>query len=117
MATSPLIQAQRITVVGHPSLAPSLTTNSGHRQQAMFGLPGSKGTDGIHYRGAEGSKYLTNSIVEGIKKAAASTAPGTSQPTGWSTQSRRGAATIPATSPATPATQVTTGNRFTVLNC
>ena len=117
VATSPLIQAKRITVVGHPSLAPSLTTNSGHRQQAMFGLPGSKGTDGIHYRGAEGSKYLTNSIVEGIKSAGASTAPGAAQPAGWSTQPRRGAAIIPATIPATPASQATTNNRFTVLNC
>ena len=112
MASSPFTHAQKITVVGHPSLAPSLTSNSSHRQQAMFGRPGSKGTDGIHYRGAEGSKYLTNSIVEGIK----STAPSAPLPTGWRTQLRRGAASIPSTA-SSATSQVSTNNRFMVLNC
>ena len=88
----------------------SLATTTDSQKEAMFGLPTVRGTDGIHYRGAVGSSLLTNSIVEGLT-AASSTA---AQPTGWSTQSRRGAASTPALSTST---QVPTANRFLVLNC
>ena len=99
-------------MVGHPSLA----TTSDSQRQALFGLPASRGTDGIHFRGTEGSNLFTHSIVEGLKAASAEAA---GLPTGWITQGRRGAATIPST--ATPASstsnQIPTYNRFTVLNC
>ena len=114
VATSFFSQAKRIVVVGHPSLA--ITSTS--KEQAMFGSPSGRGADGkrvdgIHFRGAEGSSFVTKSIVEGLK-AAASSCPDDAQPAGWSTQSRRGAASTPAlpTSPPVP-----TANRFLVLNC
>ena len=79
----------------------------------MFGHAANPRTDGIHFRGEEGSLYLTHSIVEGLKTAGVAMS-GADQPEGWRTQHRRGAASTPAT---TTSTQVSTSNQFAVLNC
>ena len=105
VAASPY--GERITVVGHPVL----TTST--RREAMFGLASNPRTDGIHFRGKEGSLYLTHSIVEGLKTAGVAMS-GADQPEGWRTQHRRGAASTPAN---TTSTQVSTSNQFAVLNC
>ena len=105
VAASPY--GERITVVGHPVL----TTST--RREAMFGLASNPRTDGIHFRGKEGSLYLTHSIVEGLKTAGVAMS-GADQPEGWRTQHRRGAASTAAT---TTTTHVSTSNQFAVLNC
>ena len=105
VAASP--HTQQITVVGHPSL----TVRAQAKGEAMFGLPSYPSTDGIHYRGAEGRQGLTFSIIEGLKAAVVTSS---AQPEGWMVQGRQGAATSPA--PAATYSQVTTGNRFAVLN-
>ena len=75
VANSPLSQASKITVLGHPTL----TTSSEAKKEAMFGLPSRRGCDGIHFRGAEGRAAYTNSIIEGLTAAA----PVVAQPEGW----------------------------------
>ena len=76
----------------------------------MFGSSSSRGWDGIHYRGAEGSSRLTSSIVEGLTAAA----PEPAQAGEWRVQGRQGAATT-TTTPIY--SQVVTSNMFQGLNC
>ena len=90
VANSTISHASKITVLGHPSL----TISSDSKAEAMFGSSSSRGHDGIHYRGAEGSTAYTNSIIEGLTAAA----PVESLPEGWRVQGRQGAATSPADS-------------------
>ena len=109
MTSSTISHASKISVLGHPSL----TISSDSKAEAMFGSSSSRGHDGIHYRGAEGSSALTNSIIEGLTAPAAESV----QPEGWRVQGRQGAAATPATSATPTYSQVLTNNRFEVLNC
>ena len=106
VAASP--HTQQISVASHPSL----TVRAQAKREAMFGLSSHPRTDGIHYRGVEGSQGLTYSIIEGLKAAALTSS---ALPEGWRVQGRRGAATSPT--PAATYSEVVTGNRFSVLNC
>ena len=91
----------RMVVVGHPSLYP--TTEA--KTAAMFGSPASPRRDGIHFRGSEGARRHTNSVMSAIRSAGLAD---------WTTQGRRGAARIrPAGSYGQ---SIQTGNMFTPLN-
>ena len=94
---------QQLVVVGHPSL--SLTTEA--KTTAMFGPPASPRSDGIHFRGSEGARRHTDSVLSALKSTGL---------TGWSTQGRRGAARF---QPSDTYNQQTMqpGNRFQPLNC
>ena len=69
---------RRLVVVGHPALA--LTTAA--KTVAMFGKPSTHRSVGIHFRGSEGARRHTDSVLTALKSA------GLAVPTGWSTQSR-----------------------------
>ena len=95
---------RRLVVVGHPALA--LTTAA--KTVAMFGKPSTHRSVGIHFRGSEGARRHTDSVLTALKSA------GLAVPTGWSTQSRRGAARSQPSGSYSQALQ--TGNMFELLN-
>ena len=91
--------AQHIRVVGHPTLSPTYVG----RRNGLFGPPHPR-NDGIHFRGKEGVRRHTDSVVSALRVAGIAS---------WSVQSRRGAAR-----PSSPSYSqvVQTSNRFSVLN-
>ena len=95
---------RQLAVVGHPALA--LTTEA--KTPALFGHPSSPRSDGIHFRGSEGARRHTDSIVTALKSA------GLALPGGWTTQGRRGAASLQPSGSNSQA--VETGNMFGPLN-
>ena len=98
----------KLVVVGHPSLAP--TTKE--KTTKMFGSPSSPRSDGIQFRGSEGSRRHTDSVVSALRSAGLA-APAV--PAEWRTQGRRGAARL---HPSGNFSQVVeTGNTFQPLNC
>ena len=94
----------RLVVVGHPSLFP--TTEA--KTTAMFGLPSSHHSDGIHFRGSEGRRLHTDSVLTALKSA------GLAQEAGWQTQGRRGGATVQPSGSYSRGIQ--TSNMFQSLN-
>ena len=97
----------KLVVVGHPSLAP--TTEE--KTTIMFGIPSSPRSDGIHFRGSEGSCRHTDSVMSALKSAGLA-APDV--PAGWRTQGRRGAARLHPSGSYSQA--LPTGNKFQPLN-
>jgi hypothetical protein len=95
---------RQLVVVGHPALA--LTTAA--KTVDMFGSPSSTHSDGIHFRGAGGSRRHTDSVLTALKTA------GLALPAGWRTQGRRGAATVQPSGSDSQGIQ--TGNMFESLN-
>ena len=83
----------------------SLTLASKDMRSAVFGSPSARGTDGIHFRGKEGSKTHTSSIISALKSAGLND---------WSTQGRRGAGR--QQNGRTHSQTVGTSNQFAVLN-
>ena len=95
---------RQLAVIGHPSLA--LTTTA--KTAVLFGHPSAPRSDGIHFRGSEGARRHTDSIVTALKSA------GLALPGGWTTQGRRGAASLQPSGSNSQA--VETGNMFGPLN-
>ena len=94
--------SSQLFVTGHPSLSP--TTEA--KTTAMFGSPANPRSDGIHFRGAEGARRHTDSVISALKSAGLA---------GWNTQGHRGAARLQPSGPNSQTGQ--TGNRFQPLNC
>ena len=91
-------------VAGHPSLLPA--TQDPAIRSAVFGKPSARGTDGIHFRGKEGNKRHTSSVISALKSAGLG---------GWSSQAPRRAGRQEA---ARSYSQVaSTSNQYEVLNC
>ena len=78
-AAAPLLNQCEIVVASHSSLLPA--TQDANIRSALFGLPSSRGSDGIHFRGKEGSKLHTNSVIAALKSAILG---------GWTTQRPKG---------------------------
>ena len=95
---------RQLAVVGHPALA--LTTEA--KTTALFGHPSSPRSDGIHFRGSEGARRHTDSVLTAFKSA------GLAQEAGWRTQGPRGAARLQPSGNYSQALQ--TGNMFYSLN-
>ena len=95
---------RQLIVVAHPSLA--LTTPA--KTVALFGLPSSPRSDGIHFRGSEGRRCHTDSVLTALKSA------GLAQEAGWHTQGRRGGATVQP--PGSHSQGIQTSNMFGSLN-
>ena len=102
VAAAPLNKCE-IVVAGHASLLPASQDVS--TRSALFGSPSARGSDGIHFRGKEGSKRHTSSVIAALKTAGLG---------GWSTQGPRGAAR-PDTAP-TYSQVAATSNTFEALN-
>ena len=100
----------KLVAGGHPSLAP--TTEE--KTTAMFGSPSSPRSDGIHFRGSEGSRSHTDSVILALKSAGLAAPAATAIPAGWRTQGRRGAARLHPSGSFSQA--LWTGNSFQPLN-
>ena len=92
---------QRLVVVGHPSLS----TTSEAETLAMFGSRSSPRSDGIHFRGSEGARWHTDSVIAALKSAGLAE---------WRSQGRRGAASLHPSGSYGQA--VETANMFQPLN-
>ena len=103
VAAAPAINQCKLVVASHASLNPA--TQEPALRTAVFGSPSARGTDGIHYRGKEGSTRHTSSVIAALKSAGLG---------GWSYQGPRGAAR-PQTA-ATYSQVVQTNNQFEGLN-
>ena len=97
----------KLVAGGHPSLAP--TTEE--KTTAMLGSPSSPRSDGIHFRGPEGSRSHTDSVISALKSAGLAAA---AVPAGWRTQGRQGAARLHPSGSFRQALQ--TGSSFQPLN-
>ena len=75
-------------------------------REALFGSPSDRGSDGIHFRGKEGRKRHTSSVIAALKSAGLG---------GWSSQGPRRAGRQEAGRSYSQA--VRTSNQFDVLNC
>ena len=104
VAAAPANDRCKIVVAGHTALLPA--TQDPAIRSAMFGSPSARETDGIHFRGSEGSYRHTSSLITALKSAGLG---------GWSSQGPRGAARQPAV--RTYSQVVGTSNHFKVLNC
>jgi hypothetical protein len=104
VAAAPSNSQCEIVVAGHPSLLPA--TKDPAIRAAVFGAPSARGIDGIHFRGKEGSKRHTTSVIAALKSAGLG---------GWRSQGPRRAGRQEA---ARSYSQVVhTSNQFEVLNC
>ena len=111
VAASPL--HSQIHVGNHSTLTPSTEA----KKVAIFG-PSSR-SDGIHFKGPEGTKRHTSSVVAALQSAGlappSSQLAATAQGSSWTTQGRRGAARVqPSGSSSQPPM---TTNSWQVLNC
>ena len=75
---APSNQHCQFVVASHSSLQPT----SLEMRTALFGFPSARNTDGIHFRGNEGKKRHTSSIISALKTAGLGD---------WSVQGRQGA--------------------------
>ena len=105
VAAAPANSQCEIVVAGHPSLLPA--TQDPAILAAVFGKPSARGMDGIHFRGKEGRKRHTSSVIAALRSAGLG---------GWSSQGpRRRAGRQEA---GRSYSQVaSTSNQFAVLNC
>ena len=104
VAAAPANNQCEIVVAAHTSLLTA--TQDPAISSAVFGSPSARGTDWIHFRGNEGSKKHTGSVISALK---------TSGLGGWSSQGPRRAGRQEA---ARSYSQVAgTSNRFEALNC
>jgi hypothetical protein len=92
----------QFVVASHTSLHPT----SLEMRSAVFGSPSASSTDGIHFRGKEGKKRHTSSIISALKTAGLS---------GWRVQGRQGAGRLQ--NGRTYSQAVGTSNQYEVLNC
>ena len=119
VAAAPLINGCEMSEAGHSSLYHA-TQDSSHRV-ALFGSPFARGSDGIHFRGKEGKRQHTRSVIAALKSAGLGDASGQAtegdaRPEALGTYSKavqRG----PRAAPRQQDTPVTlnTSNRFEVL--
>ena len=79
---------RRLVVVGHLALA---LTAAAANTEAMFGQRSSRRSDGVHFRGPEGARQHTDSVLSALKVAGLDVPV---VPSGWSTQGRQGAARL-----------------------
>ena len=106
-------------MASHSSLLPA-TQDSSYRS-ALFGSPSARGSDGIHFRGREGKRRHTRSVIAALKStglgdASGQATEGAAGPEALGTYSQavqRG----PRAAPRQQDTPVTlsTSNRFEVL--
>ena len=99
-AAPPNSQCQML-VASHPSLHPT----SQAMKSALFGSPSARSSNGIHFRGKEGNKRHSSSVISAIKSAA---------PGGWTVQSRLGSGS--QRNDQTYSEAVRTSNQFASLN-
>ena len=104
LAAAPANSQCEIVLAGHPSLLPA--TQDPANRAAVFGKPSARGMDGIHFRGKEGNKRHTRSVISALKSAGLG---------GWSSQGPRRAGRQEAGRSYSQA--VRTSNQFEVLNC
>ena len=99
-AALPSNQCQML-VAAHPSLQPT----SQATKSALFGSPSARSSDGIHFRGKEGNKRHTSSVISAIKSVGLDD---------WTVQGRLGAAS--QRNDQTYSQAVGTSNQFARLN-
>ena len=78
---------RQLVVVGHLALTLTAAANT----EAMFGQRSSRRSDGVHFRGPEGARQHTDSVLSALKVAGLDVPV---VPSGWSTQGRQGAARL-----------------------
>ena len=103
VAATPASSQCQILVASHSSLHPT----SQNMQSDMFGFPSDRGTDGIHFRGKQGSKKHTNSIISALKTTGLG---------GWKSGRSYQRDGSPQES-RTYSQTVRTSNRYEALNC
>ena len=103
VAAAPANDRCEIVVAGHPSLLPA--TQDPAIRGAVFGSPSARGTDGIHFRGNEGTTRHTSSVITALKSAGLG---------GWRSQRTRRSVRQPAGN--SNSQTVRTSNQFEVLN-
>ena len=104
VAAAPLNNQCEIVVADHSSLLPA--SQDVDIRSALFGSPSARGSDGIHFRGKEGSNRHTSSVIAALKLAGLG---------GWSTQGPRGSAR--PNTVQTYSQVAATSNSFEALNC
>ena len=104
VASAPTNSQCEIVVAGHPSLLPA--TQDPAILAAVFGKPSARGMDGIHFRGKEGRKRHTSSVIAALRSAGLG---------GWSSQGPRRAGRQEAGRSYSQA--VRTSSQWEVLNC
>ena len=67
VAAAPLINGCELLMASHSSLLPA--TQDPAIRSAVFGAPSARGTDGIHFRGSEGRRRHTSSVITALKSA------------------------------------------------
>ena len=77
-AATPFNNQCEIVVASHTSLLPA--TQDASLRSALFGSPSARSSDGIHFRGKEGSSLHTSSVISALKSVGLS---------GWSTKRAR----------------------------
>ena len=78
---------RQLVVVGHLALTLTAAANT----EAMFGQRSSRRSDGVHFRGPEGARQHTDSVLSALKVAGLDVPV---VPSGLSTQGRQGAARL-----------------------
>ena len=102
MAAAPPSSHCQMVVASHSFLNPA----SQDMQSDLFGSPSARSNDGIHFRGKQGSKRHTSSVISALKSAGLGD---------WNTQ---GCPRDGSQQDGRTYSQVArTGNRYEVLNC
>ena len=101
VAAAPSNRHCQFVVASHSSLQPTSLEMS----SALFGFPSARSTDGIPFRGNEGKKRHTSSIISALKTAGL---------VDWRVQGRRGAGSLENVSTYSQA--LGRSNQYEVLN-